>query len=75
MDKVEAQNGTPVSAEAVAAAMSPCPSCVQIPFTPMGAINTGLGSFSPNNSIDRSRLEQSTIMRGTIPQWWKAAAF
>jgi hypothetical protein len=32
---------------------------------PIGAIKSGPGSFKPNSSIDKSRLELSTIIRQT----------
>ena len=35
------QNGTPLMALARAAAMSPWASCVTIPLTPIGAMNSG----------------------------------
>ncbi len=31
-------------------------------------MNSGCGKVMPNNSIDRSRTEVSTIMRGVRPQ-------
>ena len=52
---VEATIGTPVRAAARAVARSPCPSWAHNPITPMGAMNTGDGSVSPNSSTDRSR--------------------
>jgi hypothetical protein len=47
---------------------------VQIPVAPIGAMNSGVGSLRPNSSMDKSRLVQSTIMRGTMPQWLNASA-
>jgi hypothetical protein len=73
-DKVEAISGTRVSAAARAAARSPWPSGVISPVTPIGAMKIGLGRRTPSRSIDRSRVAQSTIIRGTMPQWRKAAA-
>jgi hypothetical protein len=35
-----------------------------MPSTPMGLRKSGEGSFIPNSSIDKSRVEQSTIIRG-----------
>jgi hypothetical protein len=38
-----------------------------MPMTPMGAMNTGEGSDSPNISTDRSRSRVARSMRGTSP--------
>jgi hypothetical protein len=64
---VEAIIGTPVRAEAAAAARSPCPSWAQRPITPIGAISSGEGSVNPNSSTDRSRLVAPANMRGIRP--------
>ena len=36
---------------------------------PIGAMKIGVGSFMPNSSIDKSRCELSTIIRGTRPHF------
>jgi hypothetical protein len=36
-------------------------------MTPIGAMNTGDGSVSPNSSADRSRSPAPTNIRGTSP--------
>ena len=64
--------GTPVRAAARAVARSPCPSWEHSPITPIGAMNTGDGSFSPNSSTDRSRSLAPTNIRGISPQPSKA---
>jgi hypothetical protein len=45
-----------------------------MPSTPMGLMKSGEGNFIPNSSIDKSRVEQSTIIRGVMPQCLKASA-
>ena len=45
-----------------------------MPITPIGAMKMGLGSLSPNSSIERSRTAQSTIIRGVSPQAANASA-
>ncbi len=35
----------------------------------------GVGSCMPNNSIDKSRLLPSIIIRGTKPHFWNAVTF
>ena len=72
--RVETTIGTPVAAAARAAARSPWPSWVQSPVTPIGAMNSGLASFMPKRLMERSRVEQSTIIRGIRPQCLKAEA-
>src|SRR5580692_4767478 len=52
---VESVNGTPVAAEARAAATSPWKSGAHKPIRPMGHIKIGLSKRWPNNVIDRSR--------------------
>ena len=44
-----------------------------MPITPIGAMNTGEGKLSPNNSTDRSRSLAPTNMRGISPHCSKAA--
>ena len=46
-----------------------------MPMTPIGAMKIGVGSFLPNSSIDKSRREPSTIIRGTRPHFANAATF
>jgi hypothetical protein len=67
-------SGTPLSAAARAAAMSPCPSLVASPVIPIGAMNSGEEKLIPNSSTDKSRTRVSTIIRGIMPQSAKALA-
>ena len=67
-DSVDAIIGTPVRAAARAVARSPWPSCAHRPITPIGAMNSGVGSFIPNSSTDRSRRAAPTNIRGISPQ-------
>ena len=70
---VEATIGTPVRAAARAVARSPWPSWAHSPMTPIGAMNSGDGKVSPNNSTDRSRCAAPTNMRGIRPHRSKAS--
>jgi len=70
--RVEATIGTPVAAAARAVARSPWPSWVQMPITPIGDRNTGLGNAIPNRSTDMLRSVRARSIRGTRPQWSNA---
>jgi hypothetical protein len=59
--------GTPVVAEACAAATSPWKSGEHKPTKPIGAKNIGDTRSLPNRLIDRSRFGGLTIIRGTMP--------
>ena len=55
IDSVDCITGTPVRAAARATCRSPWKSWEQTPMTPMGTVNSGVGSRMPNSSIERSR--------------------
>ena len=61
-DRVEAMTGGRIEID-----LLPVGSVVSHTET-LGAMKMGEGSRRPNSSMDRSRSEQSTSIRGTIPQ-------
>ena len=66
-ENVDKVNGTPVAADACAAATSPWKSGAHKPIKPMGHMKIGESKCLSNNVIDRSRSGGLTIIRGVIP--------